>query len=221
MSRPPRIIIPNIPYHVTQRGNLDRDVFYRPDDRKIYLERLACYSRSFRFDIQAYCLMNNHIHVIGIPRFEDSISRTVQVIQAIHTKHINKCHGWSGNLWQQHHSALPMDISHFWNALRYVEQNPVRAGILEICEDYPYSSAAFHCGLRDDNILNPDKNYTEMFDDWREQVNQLLDNETLEYLRLRTSKGLPYGDKKFLDKISRKRKQYLSKKKGGGVLKSP
>ena len=204
MPRPPRIIVPNVPYHVTQRGNHGRDVFLHPDDRKNYLERLIRYSGEYSFDIQAYCLMSNHIHLIGIPGKENSIAKTMQVLQAVHTKTINQRYGWTGNLWQQHHSASALDNLHLWNALRYVEQNPVRAGIVAKCEDYKWSSAAYHCGLRDDKVVNPDNRYEEMFDEWQEIVNQMLDSEALKYIRYRTNKGFPCGDRGFVDAIFHK-----------------
>ena len=215
MPRSPRIIVPNIPYHVTQRGNHGRDVFYHPNDRKRYLDQLTNYSELYRFDIQAYCLMSNHIHIVGIPRKKNSIAVTMQVVQSMHTKSINYFQKWTGNLWQQHHTSSALDNKHMWNALRYVEQNPVRAGLVIKCEDYPWSSAAFHCGVRDDKVLKPDFNYADMFDNWHEMVNQMLDDEALEYIRLRTYKGFPCGDSKFVDKIARKTGQDFSKKKRG------
>ena len=96
-----------------------------------------------------------------------------------------------------------MDNPYMWNALRYVEQNPLRAGIVKKCENYPWSSAAFHCGLRDDLVLKPDYRYAEMFDNWREIVNQMIDDDTLEYIRLRTYKGFPCGDNKFVERIAK------------------
>ncbi|MBU1023339.1 transposase, partial [bacterium] len=172
MPRPPRIIIPNIPYQVTQRGNHGRDVFYHPDDRNCYLEKLALYSVKYRFEIQAYCLMTNHIHLIGIPRNENSIAKIMQVVQSNHTQAVNRSHGWTGNLWQQRYFASALSKSHMWNALRYVEQNPVRAGIVAKCEDYLWSSAAYHCGFRDDNVIIPNSRYSDMYDNWHDLVNQ-------------------------------------------------
>jgi putative transposase len=158
--------------------------------------------------------MSNHIHLIGIPREEDSIARTMQVVQSMHTKEINYRYEWIGNLWQQHHSGIPLGESHLFNGFRYVEQNPARANIVRKCEEYRYSSAAFHCGLRDDRLLKPDYRYEEMFDDWLEVVNQMLDKEALEYLRYRTLKGLPGGDRKFVERISHLTGQEYMKKRG-------
>jgi putative transposase len=202
MTRPPRIIIPHVPYHVTQRGNHGRDVFFSPDDYEHYLDSLKEYSDRYRFDIQAYCLMSNHIHLIGIPREEDSIAKTMQIVQSKHSKEINYRYGLTGSAWQQHHPRIPLDNSHLFNGFRYVEQNPARADIVKRCELYRYSSAAFHCGLREDKIIKPDFRFAEMFDNWIVEVNQMLDKEALEYLRYRTLKGLPCGDRKFVRRIS-------------------
>ena len=204
MSRPTRIVIPNIPYHVTQRGNQARDVFFHPNDRKRYLEKLTSYSNRFGFDIQAYCLMSNHIHLLGIPRNKNSIAKTMQVVQSNHTRTINLSQGWTGNLWQQRYSASALNIPHMWNTLRYIEQNPVRAGIVLKCEDYIWSSAASHCGIRDDALINTDPRYSDMFDNWHEIVNQVLDDETLEDIRYRTRKGFPCGERRLIKVISKK-----------------
>jgi putative transposase len=204
MPRIARTVIPNIPYHLTQRGNNRQDVFFTVDNRKNYLDWLAIYSSRFKFDIQAYCIMSNHVHIVGIPRYPDSMARTVQVLHVRHAQSINREKNWHGHVWHQRYFAAPLDDSYFWLAMRYVEQNPVRAGMVAKAEDYLWSSAGYHCGLRDDQIIKHDISTQGMFDDWITKVNEIPDDEAIECLRRRTFKGLPCGDSRFVKRISSK-----------------
>lgn len=201
MPRIPRIIIPNVPYHVAHRGNHQIDVFYNSSDREKYLNWLNQYSSIYQFDILAYCLMTNHVHFVGIPRKSDSIARTIQVVHVRHAQKINRQKGWSGNLWQQRYFACALDDPHMWLAIRYVEQNSIRAGIVVKAEDYKWSSAAYHCGLRDDPVIVHNDKIMGMFDGWSEVVNQVIDDEKQKTIRTRTYKGIPLGDDRFTKRI--------------------
>ena len=204
MPRIARIVVPGVAHHITQRGNRRMDVFFSDGDRAAYLDLLQELSAQHGLHILGYCLMSNHVHLVGIPRKTDSMARTIQIIQVRHTHAINRIKGWHGNLWQQRYFACALDDLHLWLAVRYVEQNPVRAGIVSKAEDYIWSSAAYHCGLRDDAVIEHDKRISAMFDDWYEMVNEIPDDEALELLRMRTHKGIPCGSERFIKKISRK-----------------
>ena len=141
MPRTARIVIPDVPYHVTQRGNRRQDVFFSIVDRKRYLEWLVKYSRHHRFDILAYCLMTNHVHIVGIPRYATSMARLLHIVNLRHTQSVNQEQGWNGVLWQGRYFSSPLDDVHLWACIRYVEQNPVRMGIVSKAEDYIWSSA--------------------------------------------------------------------------------
>ena len=201
MPRTERIVIPNVPYHVTQRGNHQIDVFYNPEDRAKYLEFLQLYTSRFELNILAYCLMTNHIHLVAIPRKPTSLSRTMQVTSVRHTKRINRTRGWSGNLWQQRYFSCALDNTHLYNAIKYVEQNPIRAGIVGRAEDYLWSSASCHCGLRDDTLIMQDSRYRDIFDNWSVDVNQMLELDKAEYISRCTYKGIPCGNSKFRKKF--------------------
>ena len=156
MPRLARAVVPGIPYHVTQRGNRGQDVFLTVEHRKRYLEHLEQYSKNYRFDILAYCLMSNHIHIVGIPRNADSMSRTVQTVHMRHTQAVNREMGWQGHLWHSRFFSTALDEPHMWAAIRYVEQNPLRAGMVKRAQDYVWSSAACHCGKLDDPVVYVD-----------------------------------------------------------------
>ena len=216
MPRIAKSVITNVPYHVTQRGNRQQDVFFNADDRKRFLNWLSMYAARFRFDIQAYCLMSNHIHLVGFPRKPDSMARTMKIVQVRHAKAINRDKGWQGHLWQRRYFAAAMDESHMWLAIRYVEQNPVRAGIVAKAEDYIWSSAGYHCGLRDDDpVVKHDKRILTMFDNWSKILRDIPSKENVELLQRRTRTGIPCGDDKFLRRMSKRTgHQYTEREQG-------
>ncbi len=220
MPRQNRIILRNIPYHITQRGNRRQDVFFSTDDRKRYLKWLTQYSARYKFEILAYCLMTNHIHIVGIPRNKTSIGRTLQIVNMRHSRAVNQTQGWSGHLWHSRYFSAPMDDSYLYLAMRYVEQNPVRAGMVMRARDYPWSSAACHCGLRADPVLEQNHAYDDIFDGWSDLLDEMPKLEDIERLRRRTSAGVPCGDEKFMKRISKRVGRKLTERPRGRPRKS-
>jgi putative transposase len=220
MPRLARTVIENVPCHITQRGNHRQDVFYTIDDRTRYLEMLSQYASRYSLDIAAYCLMTNHIHVVAIPRKSDSMSRTIQTVQMRHTQSINRERKWSGHLWHSRYFSTPLDDRYFVQAIRYVGQNPVRAGLVRSAVEYPWSSAAFHCGMPDQTgILRIEKGYEMIFDGWESFLKELTDETVIETLRRRTMTGIPCGDEKFMRRISKLIGREIIEKRRGGYRK--
>jgi len=204
VPRIPRIVIPDIPYHITQRGNNGQDVFFSNTDRKYYLSWLLYYSKQFKFDIIAYCLMSNHVHFIGIPRDIESMLKTIQTVHMRHTQSVNNQKNRTGHLWHSRYYSTPLDDKHLWHAIRYVEHNPVRAGIVRNAEDYLWSSAAFHCGLRDDILISKTINLPGFFDNWIDILHDVSDDEFIKKIRHNTFKGIPCGSEEFVENLSLK-----------------
>jgi len=204
MPRIARVVVPDIPYHITQRGNHRQDVFLTPDDRQRYLELLGQYSSACGLDVLGYCLMTNHVHIIGIPRRLYSMSRTIRTVQMRHTQVVNREMKWSGHLWHSRYFSCALDEVYLFKAMRYVEQNPVRAGLVRRAEDYPWSSAAFHCGVsqKADFLFTSDE-LERMFEDWSAVLAEVPDKESMEIIRRRTMTGIPCGDERFIRKISK------------------
>ena len=150
-SRVARIVVPGASHHVTQRGNNKQDVFFVDDDREVYLELLHQQAQRFGFWLEGYCLMTNHIHVVGVPMREDSLAKAVGRTHFLYSQYVNRMHGRSGHLWQNRFYSCPLDEFQALNALCYVELNPVRAGMVKKAWDYPWSSAAAHCGVKEIN----------------------------------------------------------------------
>jgi putative transposase len=205
MPRKPRIVIPDVPYHITQRGNHGQDIFYSPDDRKTYLTWLAQYSSRYEFDIIAYCLMTNHVHIIGIPHKPDSMISTIKTLHMRYAQMLNRIMGWDGHLWHSRYFSTALDDHYMWLAMRYVEQNPVRAGMVHHAWDYLWSSASFHCKKsKTDPVLYIDDRLQEMFEDWDDELDAVPEKAEIETLRRRTITGIPCGNEKFMRSMSRK-----------------
>ncbi|MCP5092893.1 MAG: transposase, partial [Gammaproteobacteria bacterium] len=151
MPRIARIVIPNCPHHVTQRGNNHQDVFFVDDDQVTYLGLLKDESERYGVRVDGYCLMTNHIHLIVTPESEDSLAKAFGRTHFRYTQYINRFHKRSGHLWQNRFYSCALDDDHFWAALAYVEQNPVRARMVRRPWRYDWSSAAAHCGLAKDS----------------------------------------------------------------------
>lgn len=202
MPRIARAIIPNIPYHVTQRGNRRQDVFFSDEDRMRYLEWLKSYSERYDLEILSYCLMNNHVHFIVIPHKTDSLSNTLRIVHTRHSQTVNSRLGWSGHLWQGRFYSTALDDIHLFAAIRYVERNPVRAGIVSTADEYEWSSAAFHLGLKKNELIRSESMWGNAVENWHKELASDEDSYLIDTLRTRTHTGCPCGDENFIAKIS-------------------
>ena len=129
MPRLARIVIPGAAHHVVQRGNNRQDVFFVDDDRRAYLALPAEYSRRYDVRVLGWCLMSNHVHLIVRPGKADSLAKGIGRTHFRYAQYINRLHGRSGHLWEGRFHTCALDEEHFRTAMRYVEQNPVRARI--------------------------------------------------------------------------------------------
>lgn len=203
MPRTARTVIPGVPHHVTQRGNNKQDVFFVDDDRRAYLEFLKRYSQEEGLKVLGYCLMANHVHLVAIPTKEQSLARTMARTHLRYTQYINRLHGRTGHLWQNRFYSCPLDDRHLWLAMRYVERNPVRAGMVKLAWKYRWSSAGPHINGEDPTGLLA-------LDEWRNRARPELwkaelakpeKPEELENIRSRTRRGRPLGSDSFVSKL--------------------
>ncbi|MCE5230417.1 transposase [bacterium] len=148
MSRIARAVIVDVPYHVTHRGIRESDVFYTDHDRRHYLDDLANRASDRGLDIWGWCLMTNHVHLVVVPRKRDALASVIGHVHQRHAMRINKAHEWRGHLWADRFYSTPLDEAHLWAAIKYVELNPVRAGLARYAEEWLWSSARAHCGLK-------------------------------------------------------------------------
>ena len=171
-----------------------------------YLSWLKEYSEKYDVEILAYCLMTNHIHLVAIPASDDGLQRLLKPLHMRYAQHINRARGWKGHLWQGRFFSSPLDDAYLWAAVRYVERNPVRAGMVRKAENYLWSSAAAHCGNALAGLLNPESVWSKQFlamKDWSAWLSEGDEVEEMQVLRRNVEKGLPCGSARFVEKLGR------------------
>jgi putative transposase len=153
MPRRARIVIPDTPHHVTQRGNRRQQTFFRDGDYLRYLQLAA--EACARADVACwgYCLMPNHVHLILAPRTREGLRAALTPLHWRYTYEINKRERWKGYFWQGRFASFPMDESYFIQCARYVGLNPVRAGLVTDARDWPWSSVRAHLAETDDALV--------------------------------------------------------------------
>ena len=153
MSRLARVVVPNLPHHVTQRGNRREPIFFEDGDQEIYCDLLAEHTRKYGVEIWAYCLMPNHVHLILAPRDEAGLARAIGAAHRRYTHFINARGRWTGHLFQSRFASVVMDESHLLAAVRYVSLNPVRARLVPRAQDWPWSSVRAHLAGEDNGLV--------------------------------------------------------------------
>jgi putative transposase len=203
MTRIARAIAVGAPHHVTQRGNNRQTVFFTDDDRLLYLQILRKNAERCRLRIMAYCLMSNHVHLVAIPDAADALAKALGRTHHTYTRTINLWHKRSGHLWQNRFFSCPLDQAHYWAAARYVERNPVRAGLVREAWRYPWSSAAAHVTGHDiHGVLDmAGWPHDALGEDWRGQLVSPEDGEMLLRLRDHTHRGHALGGDGFVSKL--------------------
>lgn len=165
MDRMARVVVPEIPHHVTQRGNGRQTVFFSDRDYAAYLRSISIYCREHKIEIWAYCLMPNHVHLILLAHNETGPAKVIGEAHHRYTRLINFRGNWKGYLWQVRFASFPMDERHLYKAVRYVELNPVAAGMVEAAANSKWSSARSHLQGENDkmDVVAP---MLQCVDDW-------------------------------------------------------
>ena len=141
MPRTARRVLPNIPHHVTQRGNRRQPTFFSDADYALYLRLLRRACSQAGTAVWAWCLMPNHLQLVLVPAHEDGLRAALAPAHRRYTWEINRREGWRGYLWQGRFASFPMDEAHVHACLRYVELNPVRARLVDRPEAWRRQSA--------------------------------------------------------------------------------
>ena len=203
MSRLARVVIPGVPHHVTQRGVRRNNVFFCDGDYELYINLVADSCCKSGTEIWAYCLMANHIHLVMIPSTEDGLRASLGEAHRRYTLHINQRENCLGHLWQERFHSFPMDEHYLLAAVRYVELNPVHANMVDLAEEYEWSSARAHLSAKDDRLVKVSP-MLERVSNWRDFLDRTVDDEATETLRKHTKTGRPLGDDFFLNMLEQK-----------------
>jgi putative transposase len=203
MPRIPRIVVRDYPYHVTQRGNYKQTIFKSVEDYRQYLTWLKEYSKKYSLDIWAYCLMSNHVHFVCVPRKDNSLARTFNTLHMRYSQYYNRKMGVTGHLWHGRFLSSILDERHLYAAIRYVENNPVRAGIIDEPIRYKWSSAREHCGIARDEILSKMCYLCDEIDNWSKYLREQEPPEVIDRLRKNVRSGRPCGEEGFIQDIEK------------------
>ena len=214
MPRMARIVVPNYPHHVTQRGCRRQQTFFEEADYLAYIDLLAGLKERMGVDIWAYCLMPNHAHLIAVPRHEQSLAKLFGIAHHRYARRVNTMHDWRGHLWQERFYSFVMDESHLLAAVRYVELNPVRAGLCANPEEWRWSSVRAHFRGINDNLVNVAP-MRERISDWRYYLSRDNTAKSLENLRKHTRTGRPAGGPVFIEKLENLTGRRLRPRKPG------
>jgi putative transposase len=211
MPRIARVVAVGLPHHITQRGNYQQKVFLDEADNRRYLHWIEEYSIKFGLSILVHSLMPNHIHLIGIPSEKHSLSKTLNAAHMRYSQYFNEKMKRQGHLWQGRFYSCILDMAHFLLAARYIERNPVRAGLVEKPWHWPWSSASSHIGEKGGDLigLGDFLGLVGMScDQWKKFIDCEEDSQVLQRIRKYTLTGRPLGESVFLkemeDKLGRK-----------------
>jgi putative transposase len=217
MARFPRVVVVDVPHHVTQRGNARQVILATDADRLTYMALLREYAPLYELWILGYCLMSNHVHLIAVPHTETALFQCLKQAHGRYAGYWNGQKSSTRHVWQGRFYSCPLDERHLWEALRYVELNPVRAGMVERPERWPWSSASAHCGFASpDPILEMErwrKRWTG--GEWHSFLAQAESATELAALRRFTHTGRPLGSPDFVSRLEESLLRPLAPRKRG------
>ncbi len=209
MARKPRFALPGYPQHVVQRGHNRHACFFVESDYRKYLENLAAAAQKYHCRVHAYVLMTNHVHLLVTPVISGAISRMMQSVGRRYVRHVNAAYRRTGTLWEGRYKAgLVQTDSHLLTCHRYIELNPVRAGMNSSLATYRWSSYQANAHGRQDPVISHHAVYDALGStpESRQHAYRLLfryelDNQLLQQVRHALNRELVFGTERFKDQI--------------------
>ena len=210
MPRTARLIVPNYPHHIIQRGHNKQVVFTADEDYQYYLENLQEWKVKLGCQVYAYCLMTNHVHLIIDPGENNkSLALLMKHVAGRQTRYVNKLEKRTGSLWEGRYKSSPISTNEYLLACsRYIELNPVRAGLVANPNDYRWSSYSIKIGENNSHCLDYDPCYLALAESqavrsskYAEWVSKSISEGEMEQIRLSLQRGQLTGSNKFVDEI--------------------
>ncbi|MCX5711463.1 MAG: transposase [Candidatus Omnitrophica bacterium] len=209
MARKPRMFVTGLPFHVVQRGNNKNPIFFSETDYLFFLSVLREAKLKHPCLIFAYCLMPNHFHLLIQPEAKENISFLIKFLGSKYVRYINKVYKRSGTLWEgRFKCSIVEEEAYFLTCLRYIETNPLRAGIVNNVEEYLWSSYRCRAFGENDGLTDLDEWYKELgLASSQRQIlyrcnfNNDISDSVLEFIREMTNKGGVIGGTEFKDKL--------------------
>jgi putative transposase len=215
MARMARAVAPGMPHHITQRGNRRQQTFFNAEDSLAYLDLMATWCIEYQVEIWAYCLMPNHVHLIAVPTTKDGLARAIGEAHRRYTRRVNFREGWRGHLWQERFSSFVMDEQYLLACARYIELNPVRAGLVEKPDQWRWSSARPHVKAKDDSLVTTQPLLQLVKKPWKWFLMDDVTPGEIDLFRRHERTGRPLGSESFVSKIENQLKRRLRPKKPG------
>jgi putative transposase len=228
MARLPRLVIPNQPHHLIQRGVDRQAIFRETEDYVNFLGRLRDAAKQFKVAIHAYVLMSNHVHLLATPSDADGLAKMMQWVGRYYVPYFNQKYGRVGTLWQGRYRATVIDSEpYFMLCSCYIDQNPVRAGIVATPSEYPWSSYLHHVGAKPDPLVVDHALYWALgntpFDReaaYKQLAEQALTSVQAAKLIDATNKGWPLGTEKFKSNLEKQGNQRVRPARRGRPFKA-
>jgi putative transposase len=217
MARFARVIAVEVAHHVTQRGNARQFILSGDGDREVYLGLLRENMEKHQASLIGYCLMSNHVHLVMVPHRTDGLAKALKQTHGRYAAYWNAKHCSSGHVWQGRYYSCPLDRGHLWEALRYTELNPVRAGLIAEAEGWTWSSAPVHCGVTPANGWLAMEEWKGRWDvsSWRNYLDAGETESERLAIRQCTHTGRPLGSKEFVHELEEAANRPLAPRKGG------
>ena len=226
MARLPRFILPDYPQHVIQRGNNRMAILHDEDDYWVLWATLRDAAARFHCAIHAYVLMPNHFHLLLTPHEPDGIGKLMQYTGRYYVKHANQRYARTGTLWDGRYRATLLDPARYLLPVcRYVERNPVRAGLVAAPADYEWSSYGANALGTADELVTPHPVYTALADDpdarlARYAAETAEDEVLVQRIRDATNKAWVLGDDAFCREVEAKLNRRAQPQQRGGDRRS-
>jgi putative transposase len=209
MPRRARLSIPGIPWHIIQRGNNRSVCFHAEEDFQFYLHYLQEFAIKFGCAIHAYVLMTNHVHLLLTPQQSDSASLLMKHLSQRYVQYINRTYKRSGTLWEgRFRSCLTQTEDYVLACYRYIELNPVRAGMVNKPQDYRWSSYHTNALGKASSLIVPHEEYLRLgreqntrLESYRALFKAHLDEETVGQIRNATNGNYALGSERFQQEI--------------------
>lgn len=229
MARQPRLIVPQQPHHVIQRGNNRQLIFHDDSDYQHFLDWLKECAAFYEVAIHAYVLMPNHVHLLATPQDAQGLALMMQKLGRLYVPWFNHKYGRSGGLFEGRFRTSLIDSEpYFMRCSRYIELNPVRAQLALVPEDYRWSSYAHHAGLRADRLITEHRLFWDLGNTpfQREAayiglVQQGLSRDELDSITGAVLKNQPLGSNSFKTELERKTQRQILPAKRGRPTKMP
>lgn len=213
------MVVGDFPYHITARANNGEFILKEDEDKEIYSGLFVENAMKNGLKVYAWCIMGNHVHFVLEPPDEHAFSETFKIVQQRFSRYVNKKNNAYGPNWQRRFHTTPLDKPHLYEAIRYVELNPVRADITEEIETYRWSSARGRFNGSHEIFVDSVSKYLEI-DDWWSYLQEPHDQVMIDNIKSNAEQGIPSGDEIFMTAFEKLKNKALRRRPMGRPKKS-